>query len=238
MSQCQTFVSHSSSERMGPIRRNALSSFVTSPCSHPVATVYVGCTQLCHFAPRKQQGGREHRISAMSRTSWCASGKCRVRASGCELTVAGHWLSATTNGPTCGRHPTLLIARRFNPGAEVLAKVRAIVPARFLKTPESIHHHTAEILRYSATGYAAAGSCGRTIPPPNEPGRTRDVPGAVTLMQRTAAVSGLASAFADRAALRSQGGPGGAVARLHNPLAVFGGAPGGGWVARGSGCSG
>lgn len=123
--------------------------------------------------------------------------------------------------------------------AAFLAKVRAVVPAKFLKTADNIHCHK-KLLSNTllnnlclhdmlSRGLEAADSTVGIYgsPPLFALDRIRNANGAVQLMQRTAAMNGLAQAFTRRASLRTKSGSSGAVSRLCNPLVAFSGAPGG-----------
>ena len=116
----------------------------------------------------------------------------------------------------------------------------------FLKTPDNIHRHRAVLhntllnnvwlhdmlggdvttTTKNACLTKAPGALGTALPP-DTLDRALIATGAVELMQRTAAISGLTRSFAGRASLRSSGGSSGAVSRLHNPITAFCGAPGG-----------
>ena len=118
--------------------------------------------------------------------------------------------------------------------AAVLAKVRAVVPPQFLKTSDDIHCHR-KILHHVLLNNlqihdALSGGAGDpSAPPPTASDRASTATEAVRLLQRTAAISGLARAFTRRASLRSQNGGSGAISRLYNPLAAYFGAPGSKW---------
>ena len=107
----------------------------------------------------------------------------------------------------------------------------------FLKTPDNIHRHRTVLHKtllnnvwlrdmLGGDGTEAPGARGTALPP-DTLGRALIATGAVELMQRTAAISGLTRSFAGRASLRSSGGSSGAVSRLHNPITAYCGAPGG-----------
>ena len=109
----------------------------------------------------------------------------------------------------------------------------------FLKTPDNIHRHRTVLHKtllnnvwlhdmLGGDGTGAAGAHGTLAAlPPDTLGRAPIATGALELMQRTAAISGLTRSFAGRASLRSSGGSSGAVSRLHNPITAYCGAPGG-----------
>lgn len=121
--------------------------------------------------------------------------------------------------------------------AAVLAKVRAAVPAKFLKMSGNIHLHK-KVLHNALLNNLrmhdmlggdisddGVGADGQVQPPARD--RAQIATRAVQLLQRTEAIAGLTRAFADRASLRSDSGSIGAVSRLCNPLAAYFGAPGG-----------
>lgn len=124
--------------------------------------------------------------------------------------------------------------------AAVLAKVRRVVPAQFLKTADNFRGHKKllhnpllnNLLLHDMLGGGMAddamlqAGCLASSPPASLD-RVQNATRAVQLMQRTAAMSGLARAFSRRASLNSKSGCSGAVNRLHNPLAALAGAPGG-----------
>lgn len=126
---------------------------------------------------------------------------------------------------------------RSSLAAAILGTVRAIVPTEFLKTPDNIHRHR-KVLHHpllnnvwlkdmlGGGAVVAAGADGTALPP-DTLDRALIATGAVEQLQRTAAISGLARSFADRASLRSSGGSDGAVSRLRNPITAYCGAPGG-----------
>lgn len=75
-------------------------------------------------------------------------------------------------------------------------------------------------------GAVVAARSGGAVLPRDMLDRAQIATGAVEQLQRTAAVSGLARSFTDRASLRSSGGSSD-VSRLRNPLTAYFGAPGG-----------
>lgn len=146
--------------------------------------------------------------------------------------MAGEQALPSTRG---ARAPTGSEARRALVAA-TLARVRTVIPLQFLKTPGDIQYHTKILhnvllnnmwLHDTLRGDAAGGSAPVASLPlaPDARERARISTGALELVQRTAAITGLARAFANRASLRSMSGK--SASRLCNPLAAFFGAPGG-----------